>query len=81
MPTLSSVQVAPLRILRLAQVCEMAGLGKTTIYRLQSDRQFPHRIKLSTRAIGWPENEVQEWLMKRVEHRRLSADNSPRTLR
>lgn len=68
-----STRVAPLRVLRLAQVCDMTGLGKTMIYFLQSERQFPQRIKLSTRAVGWLEGEVQEWLMKRVEARRLSG--------
>ncbi len=73
MHTLFSARIAPLRVLRLPQVCNMTGLGKTMIYLLQSERQFPQRIKLSTRAVGWLEGEVQEWLMKRVEARRLSG--------
>jgi prophage regulatory protein len=36
------------------------------IYRLQAEKRFPQRIKLSERAVGWLEREVQEWLAQRV---------------
>jgi len=44
----------------------MTGLGRSTIYRLQADQQFPQSIKLGIRAVGWLEREVQEWLAERI---------------
>jgi prophage regulatory protein len=28
---------------------------------------FPKRISLGGRAVGWLENEIQEWLQQRIE--------------
>jgi len=52
--------------LRLPQVCRVTGLRRSMIYRLQAEKRFPQRIKLSERAVGWLEREVQEWLAQRV---------------
>jgi prophage regulatory protein len=62
---------APIHILRLAQVIERTGLKKTKIYELQSEGQFPMRIKITAHAVGWIEHEVQAWLTRRV------AENNP----
>jgi prophage regulatory protein len=56
----------PIRILRLAQVIEMTGLGKTKIYELQSEGSFPMRVEITAHSVGWIEEEVQAWLAKRV---------------
>jgi prophage regulatory protein len=40
------------------------------IYRMQAEKRFPQRIKLSGRAVGWLEREVQEWLAQRIESSR-----------
>jgi prophage regulatory protein len=58
-------------MLRLAQVIERTGLKKTKIYELQSEGQFPMRVKITARAVGWIEHEVQAWLSGRV------AKNNP----
>jgi prophage regulatory protein len=56
--------------LRLPQVCKITGLRRSMIYRMQAEKRFPQRIKLSERAVGWLEREVQEWLAQRIESRR-----------
>jgi prophage regulatory protein len=61
----------PIHILRLAQVIERTGLKKTKIYELQSEGQFPMRVKITAHAVGWVEYEVQAWLAGRI------AKNSP----
>ena len=66
-------QLAPpriVRILRLPDVCRVTGLGCSMIYQLEADRHFPSRIKLATRAVGWIEEEVQAWLLRRIENSR-----------
>ena len=37
----------------------MTGLGRSTIYRMEADGQFPPRIKLGMRAVGWLERDVR----------------------
>lgn len=56
--------------LRLPQVCKMTGLRRSMIYRMQAEKRFPQRIKLTERAVGWLEREVQEWLAQRIENSR-----------
>jgi prophage regulatory protein len=67
----SNTCAAPIHILRLAQVIERTGLKKTKIYELQSEGQFPMRVKITARAVGWIEHEVQAWLAGRI------AKNNP----
>jgi prophage regulatory protein len=55
-----------IRILRLAQVIDITGLGKTKIYELQSEGNFPMRVQITAHSVGWIEEEVQAWLAKRV---------------
>jgi predicted DNA-binding transcriptional regulator AlpA len=56
-----------IRMLRLAQVREMTGLGKTKIYELQAEGDFPMRVKITEHSVAWIEDEVQAWLARRVE--------------
>jgi predicted DNA-binding transcriptional regulator AlpA len=65
----------PIRMLRLSQVIDMTGLGKTKIYELQAQGQFPMRVKITVNRVGWVEEQVQEWLARRVE---LSNPPPPR---
>ena len=62
----SNINSARVHILRLAQVIERTGLKKTKIYELQSEGEFPMRVKITTHAVGWIEHEVQAWLAGRI---------------
>jgi prophage regulatory protein len=55
-----------LKILRLPQVCEVTGLCRSMIYQLEADLRFPQRVKIGIRAVGWLDNEVNAWLIRRV---------------
>lgn len=61
---------APIRILRLAQVIDMTGLGKTKIYELQAQGHFPMSVRITAHAVGWVEQEVQAWLTGRLAERK-----------
>jgi prophage regulatory protein len=65
-PTAPSAPTGHIRILRLAQVLEVTGLGKTKIYELQSEGSFPMRVQITAHSVGWVEGDVQAWLAKRV---------------
>lgn len=74
MATQSPSPTSPVQILRLPQVCKVTGLGRSMIYQLESARRFPCRVRISARAVGWVESEVQLWLADRVErYRALTA--------
>jgi len=57
------------RIIRLPEVRERVGLGKTAIYGRIKDRTFPSPIKLG-RASGWIEEEVQQWVELQIRSTR-----------
>jgi prophage regulatory protein len=61
-----------LSILRRKQVEKRTGLSRSTIYLRIQEGTFPRPINLGTRAVGWLENEIEAWLVARMELR----DNS-----
>ena len=54
------------RILRRPVVRDRTGLGDTMIDRLESEERFPKRIKITARAVGWPEDEINKWVEDRL---------------
>ena len=65
-PAVAFARTGLIRILRLAQVLDVTGLGKTKIYELQSEGNFPMRVQITHHSVGWIEEDVQAWLAKRV---------------
>jgi prophage regulatory protein len=62
-----------IKILRLPQVCEVTGLCRSMIYQLEADLQFPQRVKIGVRAVGWLDKEVNAWLTRRVAMSRTKS--------
>ncbi len=54
-------------ILRLPQVIARTGLSKSSIYAKVAAGEFPEPISLGARAVGWISDEVQAYLVARVE--------------
>lgn len=67
--TANELNPGHLRVLRLTQVMHVTGLCRSMIYRLESEQQFPARIKIGARAVGWLQQEVDEWVYARIAHR------------
>jgi prophage regulatory protein len=59
----------PRRILRLPAVKTKTGLGHDSIYRGGREGWFPKHIKLSERASGWLEHEIDSWIEERAKER------------
>jgi len=51
-----------LRILRMPAVEDRTALGKTQIQELEARGDFPQRVKISKRAIGYYEHEIDAWI-------------------
>src|SRR2546429_1611702 len=65
----SAVRERPIRMLRLAQVIDMTGLGKTKIYELQAGGAFPMRVKNNAHSLRWVEDERQTGVSEPCEAR------------
>lgn len=50
------------RLLRIDEVKRRVGLGKTMIYRLIKQQDFPAPYKLSPFASRWSEREIVGWI-------------------
>jgi prophage regulatory protein len=61
------------RVLRLPDVIAKSGLGRDSVYRGGHEGWFPKPIKLSERASGWFEDEIDAFLEKRAAERDQSA--------
>lgn len=57
-----------MRIIRLKDVIDSTGLGRSTIYKYIAEGAFPKPVSLGERSVGWVE-EVHEWILARIEER------------
>lgn len=55
------------KILRLPAVKELTGLSRSSIYLRISKNEFPSSISLGDRAVGWLEEDINQWLVQKVE--------------
>lgn len=60
-----------MKIIRLNQVINSTGLGRSSIYKYIADGKFPIPLQLSERCVGWLESEIQQWIQTRIEARDL----------
>ncbi|MDP2228244.1 MAG: AlpA family transcriptional regulator [Moraxellaceae bacterium] len=56
-------------ILRLKDVMACTGLGRSSVYKFITEGRFPKPVALGDRAVGWVEEEVQDWIRARVAAR------------
>ncbi len=50
------------KIVRTAELTNILGLSRTTIWRLESRGHFPKRLRLTNRAVGWRHADIMQWL-------------------
>jgi prophage regulatory protein len=54
------------KILRLPAVKEASGYDSTSqIYALMAKGEFPRPVKIGEQAVGWYEDEIEQWQAKR----------------
>ena len=61
-------------ISRLPEVLQSTGLSRSTIYLRMSKGDFPQSISLGGRAIGWIQEEVNQWIEERICASRSTGD-------
>ena len=52
--------------LRLPAVKQRTGFGRSQIYNLIKQGQFPKQIHLGPQSVAWLESEVTEWMKERI---------------
>ena len=60
-------------ILRRDEVERATGLPRSTIYEKIAQGSFPKPIRLSERAVGWLETEIEAWQKARIAQRNEAA--------
>lgn len=62
------------RVISIDDLCREITLGKSRIYEMVRDGEFPCPIQLSKGRVGWRESEVDDWIASRptVDLRRPS---------
>lgn len=51
---------------RLPATMEKTGLGRSSIYAGVKAGTFPAPVRLSARAVGWREEDLDKWVSERV---------------
>ena len=56
----------PGKLLRLPAVEERTGFKKSSVYAGVKAGTFPAPVRLSARAVGWREEDLDKWISERV---------------
>lgn len=56
-------------ILKLPDVMKKTGLSKAGLYALIQKGKFPRPVKLGTRASGWIDDEIDDWIGTLIKDR------------
>jgi len=54
-------------ILRLPAVKARTGLSRSSIYLRISKGEFPAPVSLGGRAVGWVEEDINQWLAEKIK--------------
>jgi prophage regulatory protein len=57
------------KVIRLRDLPNYVGLGRTQVEQLIAEGRFPKPVKLSTRRIAWLESEIVAWQQLRIAER------------
>ena len=75
-PTEQRSPTRKIQFLRLPEVIKLTGLCRSSIYQMEAEERFPHRVPIGLRAVGWVESEIQDWLRRRIESRQKRATSA-----
>ncbi|WP_159820274.1 helix-turn-helix transcriptional regulator [Colwellia sp. 20A7] len=56
-------------LIRLKEVKQYTGLGRSSIYKFMAEGRFPKSVSLGERAIAWVDTEVEDWVQEKIEQR------------
>ena len=53
-------------LLRLPQVLERVGLGKSSVYAMIHRKEFPAPIKIGDRISAWDSSAIDAWIEEQI---------------
>ncbi|MBI4006146.1 MAG: AlpA family transcriptional regulator [Gammaproteobacteria bacterium] len=62
-------------IIRLPIVQQRTGLSRSEIYRREGLGQFPKRVSIGARSVGWVHTEIQAWIEARIKESRKGGNH------
>jgi predicted DNA-binding transcriptional regulator AlpA len=68
-----------MQILRLRDVIQKTGLGRSSIYKFSGQGLFPCPITLGGMSVGWTTKQIDQWIVERVRERDSVPDNAEHT--
>lgn len=54
------------RLIRLAQVLALVGVGKSTWYSLMAEGKAPQCVRVTPRCVAWSEQACLQWVQDRL---------------
>ena len=63
------IGVTPWDLLKIKEVIKMTSLSRATIYKYIADDSFPKPVSLGSKAVAWLADEVESWIMEKIENR------------
>jgi prophage regulatory protein len=58
-----------MKLLRLKQVMDITGLGRSSIYNYMKDGTFPKQVKITANLSAWVDSEIEEWVKHKIKER------------
>jgi prophage regulatory protein len=63
---MSDTTATNIRYIRPREAASRTGYSVGHLWRMERDGQFPQRVRLGERAVGYLESEIQHWLESRI---------------
>jgi len=63
----------PIVLHRCKAVLEQTGLKRSSLYKLILNGEFPSPVKITAKAVAWPSNEINAWVVNRILVRKSAA--------
>ncbi len=58
-------------LLRRKEVEHRTALSRSRIYDLMGKGEFPLPVRLGTMSVAWASNEIDAWIIERLQNRRV----------
>ena len=55
------------KFLRRVDVESQVGLGRSTLYKLMSQGDFPRPYRITAGSVRWLQSDVDSWILNRIQ--------------
>jgi prophage regulatory protein len=66
-----------MKILRLPEVLGIIGISRSKLYADIKAGQMPPPISLGARAVGWLDQDINDWIERRIQVARTGIKSTP----